>query len=39
MAEIDYVGGTGAEMGAWNYDQPEFLEIRYEEAGADELGN
>ncbi len=39
MAEIDYVARrTGAEMAAWNYEQPEFLEIRYEEARADELG-
>lgn len=39
MAEIDYVARrTGAAMAAWNYDQPEFLEIRYEEAISDELG-
>jgi hypothetical protein len=38
MAEIDYVARrTGAEMGAWNYEQPEFLEIRYEDAFADEI--
>ena len=39
MAEIEYVARrTGAEMAAWDYDQPEFLEIRYEEAFADDVG-
>jgi len=39
MAEIDYVARrTAAEMAAWNYKQAEFLEIRYEDAFANETG-
>jgi hypothetical protein len=39
MAEIDYVARrTGAEMAVWTYGQPEFLELRYEDAIADETG-
>ncbi|MGO8871356.1 MAG: hypothetical protein ACLQPH_08130 [Acidimicrobiales bacterium] len=38
MAEIEWFArGTGAAMGAWDYQQPEFLELRYEDALADEL--
>jgi hypothetical protein len=39
MAEIDYVARrTGAELGAWNYEQSDFLEVRYEDAFADDIG-
>lgn len=39
MAEIEWVAaGTAAAMGEWDYDQPEFLELRYEDAFADEQG-
>jgi len=39
MAEIAWVArNSGATMGAWRYDQPEFLELRYEDAFADEHG-
>lgn len=39
MAEIEYMARyTGASMARWNYDQPEFLEIRYEDTFADDVG-
>lgn len=39
MAEIGWVASkSGGAMAAWDYDQPEFLEIRYEDAIADEHG-
>lgn len=39
MAEIEWLAaGTGADMAAWDYNQPEFLELRYEDAFADEVG-
>jgi hypothetical protein len=37
MSEIEWFArATGAAMGAWVYHQPEFLELRYENAMADE---
>jgi hypothetical protein len=37
MAEIEWMATTTApEMSGWDYHQPEFLELRYEEALADE---
>ena len=37
MAEIDWISGATAEaMARWDYGQPEFLELRYEDAFADE---
>jgi Sulfotransferase domain len=39
MAEIRWVSRrSGAAMASWDYDQPEFLEIHYEDAIADEHG-
>jgi hypothetical protein len=39
MAEIAWIArNSGAAMGAWHYGQPEFLELRYEDAFADEQG-
>ena len=39
LAEIEWFSQwTGAAMGTWDYDQPEFLELRYENAMADESG-
>jgi hypothetical protein len=39
MAELEGVGAsTAAAMNDWNYDQPEFLELHYEDALADEAG-
>ena len=39
LAEIEWFSRwTGAAMGGWDYDQPEFLELRYEDALADEAG-
>ncbi|MGO8872610.1 MAG: sulfotransferase domain-containing protein [Acidimicrobiales bacterium] len=39
MAEIDWVAHfTAAGMGRWDYEQPEFVEIRYEDALADQQG-
>lgn len=39
MAEIEWVAsGTAVDMAAWNYDRPEFLELRYEDVIADEAG-
>jgi len=38
-AEIRWFAtGTGAQMAAWDYGQPEFLELRYEDLIADEAG-
>jgi hypothetical protein len=38
LAEIEWFSReTGAAMGAWDYGQPEFLELRYEDAMADEV--
>ena len=38
-AEIEWIAaGTAAAMREWDYDQPEFLELRYEDAFADERG-
>lgn len=37
MAEIGWLaGGTAEAMARWDYDQPEFLELRYEDAFANE---
>ena len=37
LLEIDWLAsGTAREMGAWDYHQPEFLELRYEDVLADE---
>jgi hypothetical protein len=37
MAEIEWMAATTAvEMSGWDYDQPEFLELRYEDAVGDE---
>jgi len=37
MAEIRWFSSaTGAQMAAWNYRQPEFLELRYEDVLSDE---
>ncbi len=37
MAEIEWLAaGTAGAMGAWDYHQPEFLELRYEDVLADE---
>jgi hypothetical protein len=39
MAEIEWMAvGTAADMARWDYHQPEFLELRYEDAFADERG-
>ena len=39
MAEIEWLAsGTAAAMGSWDYGQPEFLELRYEDALSDEQG-
>ena len=39
MAEIDwFLPSIGAEMLQWDYTQPEFMELRYEEVLADEHG-
>ncbi|MGO8873128.1 MAG: hypothetical protein ACLQPH_17325 [Acidimicrobiales bacterium] len=39
MAEIEwFAAASGAAMGTWDYHQPEFLELRYEDALADEQG-
>ncbi len=39
LVEIEWFSReTGAAMGAWDYRQPEFLELRYEEAMGDEAG-
>jgi len=38
LAEIEWFAReTGAALGQWNYGQPEFLELRYEDAMADDL--
>ena len=39
MAEIEWMAtATAAEMSDWDYHRPEFLELHYEEAVADESG-
>jgi hypothetical protein len=39
LAEIEWFAReTGAAMGGWDYSQEEFLELRYEDAMADDLG-
>ena len=39
LTEIEWFAReTGAAMGAWDYRQPEFLELRYEDAMSDESG-
>ena len=39
LAEIEWFAReTGAAMGGWDYHQPEFLELRYEDAMADDVG-
>jgi hypothetical protein len=39
MAEIDWFArGTGLHLGAWDYEQSEFLELHYEDVLEDELG-
>jgi hypothetical protein len=40
LAEIEWFAReTGAAMGRWDYAQPEFLELRYEDMVADESGS
>ncbi len=37
MLEIEWLAsGTALSLGAWDYDQPEFIELRYEDVLADE---
>jgi hypothetical protein len=39
LAEIEWVTArTAADMASWDYHQPEFLELRYEDVVADEQG-
>jgi hypothetical protein len=39
MSEIDFMArNTAPKLAEWDYEQPEFIELRYEDAIADELG-
>ena len=39
LAEVEWFAGeTGVALSNWDYEQPEFLELRFEDAMADELG-